>query len=178
MSTSSVPCIFSLDVSSFHLKLPMKVMGTSYALKLMDHYNEYCSACGEGCCDVQYRCGEEGFNFFLCCRFLTRPLKVQHKFDEHPLKLTYEDPNKHDNPLQHICWICEDRRDPQHWFYHCDECDFDAHTECVLGEYPYIKRGSFYTHIAIFIIHTLSYFSNVRNIPTPNVINVLSLVKI
>ncbi|GLT51188.1 hypothetical protein SLA2020_246160 [Shorea laevis] len=153
-------------------------MGTSYALKLMDHYNEYCSACGEGCCDVQYRCGEEGFNFFLCCRFLTRPLKVQHKFDEHPLKLTYEDPNKHDNPLQHICWICEDRRDPQHWFYHCDECDFDAHTECVLGEYPYIKRGSFYTHIAIFIIHTLSYFSNVRNIPTPNVINVLSLVKI
>ncbi|GKV33437.1 hypothetical protein SLEP1_g41954 [Rubroshorea leprosula] len=111
-----------------------------------------CSGCGKEMGDYGgYRCTlaeeEENCKFFaLDYRCLTRPLEVQHRFHHHPLKLTYEDPYKDDDgdPFQHMCEICEDRRDPKLWFYRCDECDFDAHPDCVLGEYPFIKRGSIY----------------------------------
>ncbi|GKV44424.1 hypothetical protein SLEP1_g51609 [Rubroshorea leprosula] len=111
-----------------------------------------CSGCGEEMGEYGgYRCTlaeeEENCKFFaLDYRCLTRPLEVQHRFHHHPLKLTYEDPYKDDygDPFQHMCEICEDRRDPKLWFYRCDECDFDAHPDCVLGEYPFIKRGSIY----------------------------------
>ncbi|GKV33441.1 hypothetical protein SLEP1_g41958 [Rubroshorea leprosula] len=88
---------------------------------------------------------EENCKFFaLDYRCLTRPLTAEHRFHHHALQLTYEDPYKDDDgdPFQHMCEICEDRRDPKLWFYRCDECDFDAHPDCVLGEYPFIKRGS------------------------------------
>ncbi|GLT35255.1 hypothetical protein SLA2020_097230 [Shorea laevis] len=110
-----------------------------------------CSGCGEemGNYNGGYRCTlaeeEEKCKFFaLDYRCLTRPLTAEHRFHHHPLKLTYEDPYKDDDgdPFQHMCEICEDRRDPKLWFYRCDECDFDAHPDCVLGKYPFIKRGS------------------------------------
>ncbi|GKV51558.1 hypothetical protein SLEP1_g58200 [Rubroshorea leprosula] len=96
---------------------------------------------------------EENCKFALDFRCLTRPLTAQHRFHHHltaqhrfhhhPLKLTYQDPREADgDPSQHICEICEDRRDPKHLFYRCDKCDFDVHPDCVLGEFPFIKRGS------------------------------------
>ncbi|GKV33425.1 hypothetical protein SLEP1_g41941 [Rubroshorea leprosula] len=111
-----------------------------------------CSGCGKGMGDHGgYRCTlaeeEENCKFFaLDYRCMTWPLTAEHRFHHHPLKLTYEDPYKDDggDPFQHMCEICEDRRDPKLWFYRCDECDFDAHPDCVLGEYPFIKRGSIY----------------------------------
>ncbi|GLU00042.1 hypothetical protein SLE2022_174370 [Rubroshorea leprosula] len=112
-----------------------------------------CSGCGK---EMDYYGGykctlaeeEENCKFFaLDYRCLTRPLTAQHRFHHHPLKLTYEDPYKDDDgdPFQHMCEICEDRRDPKLWFYRCDECDFDAHPDCVLGDYPFIKRGSIFS---------------------------------
>ncbi|GLT35262.1 hypothetical protein SLA2020_097300 [Shorea laevis] len=109
-----------------------------------------CSGCGKEMGDYGgYRCTlaeeEENCKFFaLDYRCLTRPLTAEYRFHHHPLKLTYEDPYKDDDgdPFQHMCEICEDRRDPRLWFYRCDECDFDAHPDCVLGEYPFIKHGS------------------------------------
>ncbi|GLT51379.1 hypothetical protein SLA2020_247940 [Shorea laevis] len=111
-----------------------------------------CSGCGKEMGKYGgYRCTlaeeEENCKFFaLDYRCLTRPLTAEHRFHHHPLKLTYEDPYKDDDgdPFQHMCEICEDRRDPKLWFYRCDECDFDAHPDCVLGEFPFIKRGSMY----------------------------------
>ncbi|GKV33429.1 hypothetical protein SLEP1_g41945 [Rubroshorea leprosula] len=108
-----------------------------------------CSGCGKEMGNYGgYKCTlaeeEENCKFFaLDYRCLTRPLTAEHRFHHHPLKLTYEDPYKDDDgdPFQHMCEICEDRRDPKLWFYRCDECDFDAHPDCVLGEYPFIKRG-------------------------------------
>ncbi|GKV44416.1 hypothetical protein SLEP1_g51602 [Rubroshorea leprosula] len=109
-----------------------------------------CSGCGKKMGRYGgYRCTlaeeEEKCKFFaLDYRCLTRPLTAEHRFHHHPLKLTYEDPYKDDDgdPFQHMCEICEDRRDPKLWFYRCDECDFDAHPDCVLGDYPFIKRGT------------------------------------
>ncbi|GKV33431.1 hypothetical protein SLEP1_g41948 [Rubroshorea leprosula] len=115
-----------------------------------------CSGCGKEMGDYGgYRCtlAEEEENcksFALDYRCLTRPLTAQHRFHHHPLKLTYEDPYKDDDgdPFQHMCEICEDRRDPKLWFYRCDECDFDAHPDCVLGEYPFVKHGSITYHLS------------------------------
>ncbi|GLT51380.1 hypothetical protein SLA2020_247950 [Shorea laevis] len=127
-----------------------------------------CSGCGKEMGDYGgYRCTlaeeEENCKFFaLDYRCLTRPLTAEHRFHHHPLKLTYEDPYKDDDgdPFQHTCEICEDRRDPKLWFDRCDECDFDAHPDCVLGEYPFIKRGSIYSYYSICYSHyrPLIYF--------------------
>ncbi|GLT35258.1 hypothetical protein SLA2020_097260 [Shorea laevis] len=115
-------------------------------------YQGPCSGCGEEMGKYGgYKCTlaeeEENCKFFaLDYRCLTRPLTVEHRFHHHPLKLTYEDPYKDDDgdPFQHMCEICEDRRDPKLWFYRCDECDFDAHPDCVLGEHPFFKRGTIF----------------------------------
>ncbi|GLT35259.1 hypothetical protein SLA2020_097270 [Shorea laevis] len=119
-----------------------------------DHEGQ-CSGCGKEMGNYGgYKCTlaeeEENCKFFaLDYRCMTRPLTAEHRFHHHPLKLTYEDPYKDDDgdPFQHMCEICEDRRDPKLWFYRCDECDFDAHPDCVLGDYPFIKRGSIYDYI-------------------------------
>ncbi|GLU00052.1 hypothetical protein SLE2022_174460 [Rubroshorea leprosula] len=117
-----------------------------------DHKGQ-CSGCGKEMGDYGgYRCTlaeeEEKCKFFaLDYRCMTRPLTAEHRFHHHPLKLTYEDPYKDDDdgdPFQHMCEICEDRRDPKLWFYRCDECDFDAHPDCVLGDFPSIKRGTIF----------------------------------
>ncbi|GKV33450.1 hypothetical protein SLEP1_g41967 [Rubroshorea leprosula] len=129
-----------------------------------------CSGCGEEMGEYGgYRCTlaeeEENCKFFaLDYRCMTRPLTAEHRFHHHPLKLIYEDPYKDDDgdPFQHMCEICEDRRDPKLWFYRCDECDFDAHPDCVLGDYPFIKRGSIYYYYIICDSHQepLRYFQS------------------
>ncbi|GLT51381.1 hypothetical protein SLA2020_247960 [Shorea laevis] len=136
-----------------------------------------CSGCGKEMGDYGgYRCTiaeeEEKYKFFaLHYRCLTRPLTAEHRFHHHPLKLTYEDPYKDDDgdPFQHVCEICEDRRDPKLWFYRCDECDFDAHPDCVLGEYPFIKRGSIYHYLGCrsHKRQSLIYFQS-EKYPYPN----------
>ncbi|GLU00057.1 hypothetical protein SLE2022_174510 [Rubroshorea leprosula] len=107
---------------------------------------------------------EEDCKFALDHRCLTRPLTAEHRFHHHPLKLTYEDPYKDDDgdPFQHMCEICEDRRDPKLWFYRCDECDFDAHPDCVLGPYPFIKHGSIFLDYVTCVYHDrpLIYFQS------------------
>ncbi|OMO92986.1 DC1 domain-containing protein [Corchorus olitorius] len=80
-------------------------------------------------------------NFALGPECLTLPIRVQHKCDEkHHLALTYSDDN--DYSATHYCDICEERRDPNHWFYHCATCDTSAHVKCALGDFPFIKVGS------------------------------------
>jgi hypothetical protein len=72
----------------------------------------------------------------------TLPYKARHKYDDHPLFLTYIN----ENDYQPSCIICEKDRDPKLWFYRCEECDFDAHPECALGRDPYVKLGGVHTY--------------------------------
>ncbi|KAL9373693.1 hypothetical protein Peur_033313 [Populus x canadensis] len=98
-----------------------------------------------GCCVT-----EESKVFFKCvvCDFklgmkcATLPYKARHEYDDHPLFLTYIN----ENDYQPSCIICEKDRDPKLWFYRCEECDFDAHPECALGKYPYVKLGGVRTY--------------------------------
>ncbi|KAL6273128.1 hypothetical protein ACE6H2_023820 [Prunus campanulata] len=72
--------------------------------------------------------------------------QIEHKYDNHPLKLTYDSVTNDDD--EYYCKICEGERDPKYWFYRCEDCDFDFHPDCVLGRYSKIKLGSTYKHDA------------------------------
>eukprot|EP00258_Populus_trichocarpa_P027737 XP_024443756.1 uncharacterized protein LOC7468926 [Populus trichocarpa] len=100
--------------------------------------------CG-GCCvseesKVFFKCAVCDFKLGMKCA--TLPYKARHEYDEHPLFLTY----MNENDYQPSCIICEKDRDPKLWFYRCEKCDFDAHPECALGKYPYVKRGGVHTY--------------------------------
>ncbi|PPS14979.1 hypothetical protein GOBAR_AA05575 [Gossypium barbadense] len=88
---------------------------------------ELCTYLSNG---FSYKCNECGIH------------RVGHNCDDHPLKLTYHKINDYEK--YHYCDICEEKRDPKYWFYHCETCDTSAHVDCVLGKYPLIKLGSTY----------------------------------
>ncbi|PPS14998.1 hypothetical protein GOBAR_AA05594 [Gossypium barbadense] len=60
------------------------------------------------------------------------------------LTLTYDKIN--DYAKYHYCDICEEKRDPKYWFYHCETHDTSAHVDCMLGKYPFIKPGSTFNY--------------------------------
>ncbi|XVF81572.1 hypothetical protein PTKIN_Ptkin15bG0165200 [Pterospermum kingtungense] len=64
---------------------------------------------------------------------------ARHKCDEHLLTLKYHEGNYYSKYLH--CDICEEERNPNHWFYHCAICDTSAHVNCVLGDFPFVKLG-------------------------------------
>ncbi|OMO62821.1 Zinc finger, PHD-type [Corchorus olitorius] len=101
-----------------------------------------CTACGSEGRSARpfYTCKHDDVALDYQC--MTLPHATRHKCDKHLLQLTYRDQS--DDPIQHDCDICEEGRDPNHWFYHCSICDNSAHPRCVLGEYPLIKIGSMY----------------------------------
>ncbi|XVF83598.1 hypothetical protein PTKIN_Ptkin16aG0502200 [Pterospermum kingtungense] len=113
--------------------------GHQHQLWFLDGKEAECNACGVKS-RVEYWCNN--CNFAVHDKCLKLPQIARHKCDEHPLKLTYHDDN--DYVKHHYCDICEEQRDPSHWFYCCKICDKSAHPECVLGKYPFIKPGSSY----------------------------------
>ncbi|XVF84435.1 hypothetical protein PTKIN_Ptkin17bG0036600 [Pterospermum kingtungense] len=143
--------------------------GHEHPLFLYHEYKEQCSTCGDEM-DRAFRC--KNCNFALNCVCIRLPTTAQHKCDEHLLELTYDDDNTYSEC--NYCDICEERRDPNLWFYHCSTCDTSAHVNCVLGEYPFIKLGSIYKK---GIIHTLSLLSK-KFITTLNALNVVNHVKV
>ncbi|XWS56398.1 hypothetical protein CRYUN_Cryun09bG0082200 [Craigia yunnanensis] len=96
-----------------------------------------CNACGVGSEHGAFRCRKCNFTLDFAC--MTLPQAIQHKCDDHLLRLTYHDDN--DDTEQHYCDICEVKRNPNHWYYWCSTCDNSVHPECVLGKYPFIKDG-------------------------------------
>ncbi|GLU11033.1 hypothetical protein SLE2022_278050 [Rubroshorea leprosula] len=106
---------------------------------LFDHkYGGKCYGCDDYGCGHSFRCGDKKCNFALDYRCLVLPKTASYKHDNHALKLTYRD----DHDLSQCCCdICEEDRDPKHWFYHCSDCNVFAHLDCVLRESPFVKLG-------------------------------------
>ncbi|XVF62918.1 hypothetical protein PTKIN_Ptkin09bG0047300 [Pterospermum kingtungense] len=104
------------------------------------NYDGQCNGCGIKMLGL-FRCKLCNFNLGIhCC--LKLPRTARHKCDEHPLELTYQESN--DYSKHHYCDICEEKRDPKFWFYHCATCETCADPGCVLGRYPFMKPGSIY----------------------------------
>ncbi|XVE61244.1 hypothetical protein DITRI_Ditri06bG0024100 [Diplodiscus trichospermus] len=98
----------------------------------------YCSGCGGPARRFAFRCKERCL-FNLCFECITQPLITWYKYDKHPLTLTYHDDS---SSTQYYCDLCEKKRNPNKWFYHCSDCDNSVHLKCLLGDIPFIKLGS------------------------------------
>ncbi|GLT96170.1 hypothetical protein SLE2022_138140 [Rubroshorea leprosula] len=122
-----------------------------------DHkYAWKCSSCGtrDGCFRCKYG------DFALCHSCVALPRITWYKYDKHPLALTYYDYHAVD---QCFCEICEEPRDPDHWFYHCEICEYSVHPSCVLQRSPYVKLGltstyDFHPHPLTFVKEDFDYF--------------------
>ncbi|KAL4301819.1 hypothetical protein GQ457_10G010510 [Hibiscus cannabinus] len=118
-----------------------------------------CNACGKDIShEFAHKCKDCTFALHMRC--VSLPRTAWHKCDEHPLMHAYQDPD--DYPLRHFCDICEEERDPQQWFYHCETCDNAMHIKCVLDKYSFIKAGSKYAyedhpHTLTFVKKTYYY---------------------
>ncbi|KAE8681910.1 hypothetical protein F3Y22_tig00111298pilonHSYRG00065 [Hibiscus syriacus] len=108
-----------------------------------DHkYEMKCNSCEYVMSTFKYRCKDCTFALDSRCVMFRRI--AWHKSDQHTLTLAYQDLD--DYPLRRNCDICEEERDPQKWFYHCETCDNAMHIECVFGKYPFINAGSKYAY--------------------------------
>ncbi|XWS43231.1 hypothetical protein CRYUN_Cryun16bG0084700 [Craigia yunnanensis] len=105
--------------------------------------------------DCMKRCD---FTLDLGCVAL--PPTAWYKYDRHPLTLTYFD---HSNPCQLYCDLCESERHLNHWFYYCAECDNSLHSNCAIGDFPFIKLGSEVETPCH--PHPLIYVKNIWNCP-------------
>ncbi|XP_017984259.1 PREDICTED: uncharacterized protein LOC18586179 [Theobroma cacao] len=127
-------CVQCAELSSSYTSQAHK----EHLLLFYNMYNGQCNACGSSIDNGEaYRCKSCNFNLHVLCTLL--PQTARHKCDEHCLTLTYHEVN--DYSEYHSCDICEERRNPNIWFYHCALCDKSAHPKCVLGDYPFIKLG-------------------------------------
>ncbi|MBA0808885.1 hypothetical protein Gohar_024588 [Gossypium harknessii] len=134
-------CEFSFCLKCAMIPDTLDYLSHEHPLFWDSKYKGKCHACGLGVYDG-YRCKSCKYAVHFEC--ITLPNVVRHKCDKHFLKLTYRDES--DYPEQHYCDICEERRDPNKWFYCCSICDTSVHRGCVLGKYPFIKAGKTYRY--------------------------------
>ncbi|XVF75632.1 hypothetical protein PTKIN_Ptkin13bG0202500 [Pterospermum kingtungense] len=99
---------------------------------------DYKCACGAYQRYGAFKCKDCTFALDFAC--MTLPLAVRHKCDIHLLNLSYGDENN--DTEQHLCDVCEGKRDPNHCYYYCSICDNSVHPDCVLGKFPYLKDGT------------------------------------
>ncbi|XVF77743.1 hypothetical protein PTKIN_Ptkin14bG0071400 [Pterospermum kingtungense] len=122
-----------------NISLACTSQGHEHLLRFYHKYNgKHCNACGDSTDGFSiYRCKACDFNLHFTCTFL--PQTARHKCDEHLLTLKSHEDN--DYSKHHFCDVCEGKRNPNTWFYHCEICDTSAHLKCV-GDFPFIKLGT------------------------------------
>ncbi|XVF07476.1 hypothetical protein REPUB_Repub06bG0142300 [Reevesia pubescens] len=169
------PCEFKIDIQCSLLADTDTLRHPSHEHPLfLDHnYEGNCSACSKKTVQysckpsVQFRC-MRGCKFILDFSCLTLPQMAWYKYDKHLLTLTYRDDS---DPNQAYCDICEEERDPKHWFYNCADCDTTVHPECIFGDIPFIKLGKTERHGDH--PHPLTFVKKIWNCPRCNICNKL-----
>ncbi|KAA3472932.1 Cysteine/Histidine-rich C1 domain family protein [Gossypium australe] len=90
-----------------------------------------CHACGrKNCNDSLFSCRKCAFNVHPKC--IPLPSRFEHKRHLHPLTLV--SPFAEDDSEDYYCDMCEIERNPEIHVYHCAECNYIAHIDCVLSE--------------------------------------------
>ncbi|KAJ8760817.1 hypothetical protein K2173_021855 [Erythroxylum novogranatense] len=95
-----------------------------------------CNICGNDCEDSFYLCLECSYYVHMEC--IPIPLDV-FKRDVHMHTLTLRSPetvNDGDISQEYYCYTCENKRNPEYYFYYCKQCSesggiYTAHIECV-----------------------------------------------
>ncbi|KAH7515355.1 hypothetical protein FEM48_Zijuj10G0017700 [Ziziphus jujuba var. spinosa] len=90
----------------------------------------HCFACNTLCKSNSYLCFDCNFNIHSECLLL--PLTINYYDHVHPFTLISS--FQEDDSNNYYYDICEERRDPDHGVYYCEEClCFVAHFECTLS---------------------------------------------
>ncbi|KAF3956213.1 hypothetical protein CMV_018640 [Castanea mollissima] len=133
-------CDFELDVQCF-LTLDILTHESHKHRLILSNTGDRqsCSGCGFKSLLV-FRCTVCEFALDFNCVEL--PHTTRYKQHEHPFTLFYI---AEDNSGEYYCDICEEERDPNHWFYYCSDCSYPAHPKCILGKYPKCKFEGVYT---------------------------------
>ncbi|OMO96827.1 Protein kinase C-like, phorbol ester/diacylglycerol binding protein [Corchorus olitorius] len=113
--------------------------GHEHRLTFYLKYEGQCRGCGE---KLNRGIACKDCNFLVDVKCLMLPETIRRKCDEHLLKLTYGDRNVYSE--HNFCDICEERRNPELWFYYCAICDNSFHPKCVVGKYSFLKLGLTY----------------------------------
>ena len=131
---SCEPCGFSLDVSCSLMSDILTHPGHEHRLLLSSIESEHNCSCCDSKISPIFRCTTCDFALDFKCA--TLPQTTRYKQHEHPFTLCY---TAEDDSGEYYCDICEEERNPKHWFYYCANCNYPAHTKCILGKYPNIK---------------------------------------
>ncbi|XP_038689359.1 uncharacterized protein LOC119988408 isoform X2 [Tripterygium wilfordii] len=102
-----------------------------------------CISCGKHRWTCLFLQCKEECPFALDYRCATLPRTFKYEYDEHPLVLSYQQNDDSNGYL--YCDICDQNRDPNHWFYGCPnytECPNYVHPKCAHGNYLYVKLGT------------------------------------
>jgi hypothetical protein len=129
-------CDFNLDVQCSLMPDIFNHEGHEHRLILYSASDyEKCSSCDSK--GIIFRCAHCEFTLDFKCATLPRTTKYGPYEQSFALCYKVED----DSEDEYYCDICEQPRDPNHWFYYCADIDFPAHPKCILGKYPLIKFG-------------------------------------
>jgi hypothetical protein len=132
-------CDFDLDVHCSLMSDIFNHEGHEHQLILYSaSVSEKCSSCDSK--GQIFRCAHCEFTLDFKCA--TLPLTTKYRPHEQSFALCYKGKNDPDN--EYYCDICEEPRYPKHWFYYCEDLDFLAHPDCILGKNPLIKFGRTY----------------------------------
>ncbi|EOY09677.1 Cysteine/Histidine-rich C1 domain family protein, putative [Theobroma cacao] len=160
---------FQIDIQCSLLSDSFRHASHEHPLFLDHNCEGNCSACSKkiqgfyGNPSLGYKC-MQGCKFILDFWCLTLPQIAWYKYNKHPFTLTYDGGSNTD---QFYCDISEKERDPNQWFYYCNDSDNTVHPRCILGDLPFIKLGR--TLKSFFHPRQLTFVKNIWNCPPCNV---------
>ena len=133
-------CKFDLDVQCSLISDILTHPSHAHCLDLSTSTNE------QNC----HSCNSKGYQLFRCtiCEFAvdfkcaTLPQTRRYGQQEPSFTLHY---TAEDETGEYYCDICEEKRDPELWFYYCADFNYPAHPKCILGKYPNCKFGCTYS---------------------------------
>ncbi|XP_027066741.1 uncharacterized protein [Coffea arabica] len=127
-------CSLRLDVKCGNL--PKEVFHGSHRQHWLISAREYpvpnqkrCKGCGDFVTCLYFKCSRNYCSFVLGYDCALLPKRVKHRWDKHPLVLSF--PPFFEQPDKFYCEVCEEEIHPRHWQYRCSECDQSFHPRCI-----------------------------------------------
>ncbi|XP_027081249.2 uncharacterized protein [Coffea arabica] len=99
-----------------------------------------CTACGGYTYGGGFGFACEDCHFYVGYNCALLPPTTTQRWDKHPLLLIY--PPYFEHPEEFYCVLCEKEINPNHWMYHCRECDYSLHPLCI-PQIGRVKYGRF-----------------------------------
>lgn len=135
-------CKFYLDMNC--ALLPTFVIHEAHKhhqLQLSEKSSRNTNCCPSYSPGFGYNCDTCDFRIHVKCALF--PSTISHRYDEHPLALTYAPVENH--PDEYYCELCESEVHTKQWFYHCVECNQSFHRNCIqsVDDCMNVKFGGF-----------------------------------